>query len=241
VSLCCVCEELPPDWPRLACSRCANRILGALGQIPKLVDELRVELTPDDDARDPVAVGLPAGPQKGSWRESRIRSTRPERLPIAVDPTDLLMPPRHGSLAVASGPYAADQDGHLSVATVLDFWVRDWADLRGEGLPALRTRERSQAVGVLSGWLADRLGWALERHGALDEFARDVFDLSGALYGAVNGGRALPKPMEAPCPRCGLASLLQPFPEADIECGDPDCRRLLSPAEYADHVRGLIG
>lgn len=189
---------------------------------------------------DPVANGLTAGPTKSTWSESRIRSTRPERLPIAVDPTDLLMPARAGSVAVHAGPYAADQVGHLSVATVLDFWCRDWADLRGEGLPPLRTaRERSPA-GLLARWLSDRLDWALQHHPALDEFAHDVSDLLGALFGAVNGGRVVPKPMEADCPRCGWAALFQPFSEADIECGNPDCRRVLSPAEYAEHVRTLI-
>lgn len=253
-ALCCICGERERDYEARsqACSRCAGRLSGALRQIPVLVDELRTaaaevdahvpalrfppghdhagELVPH---RDPLAA-LPAGPLSGVVRGARVSGTPEARLPIRVDPTDLLARPRNGSLAVAArSPWPDDQVGHLAVATVLDFWARDWADLRGEGLPV-------PEVGRLCGWLSDRLDWALREHPALDEFARDVSDLLGALWGLAGHGSARPKPMEAACPSCSLLTLVQPFPEANIECVTVDCGRILTPAEYAEHVNTLI-
>ena len=54
------------------------------------------------------------------------------------------------------------------------------------------------------------------------------------------GGRVVPKLMEAPCPRCEWLTLTQATPEDHIECGNPDCLRVLSPEEYAEHVKRLI-
>lgn len=270
MTLCVIDQENPRDLENnlLCCRVCAGRLAGALRQIPKLVDEVRslglvwrdtregtrAELLGGEVVRvpgmaDPVANLVPAGPVAGGWRESRIRSTRPERVPISLDASDLTAPARAGSVGVKHrGSWFGkpdgdpDQVGHLSVATVLDAHVRQWAEERGEGLPALRTARERSPVGLLARWLTDRLPWALQSLDgeALREFAVDVSDLLGALFGQAYGGRVRPKPMEADCPRCHLATLIQATPEDNIECVSPDCLRVLTPEEYADYVRDLI-
>jgi hypothetical protein len=94
-------------------------------------------------------------------------------------------------------------------------------------------------VQVLAGWLSDRLDWALREHLALDEFARDVSDLLGALWGLAGRGEQRPKLMEAACPACGMASLQHPFPDAYIECAAVDCGRVLTPLEYEEYVMDM--
>lgn len=258
---CVVCQERERDLENnlLCCPRCAGRLAGALRQIPVLVDELhglgyverdtrpgtralrvpvegeeRTEVIRVPAMADPVANLVPAGPLAGASTGPRAGGTRERSLPIRVDPTDLLARPRYGSLLVAGRtPYPDDQVGHLPVATTLDFWVRDWADIRGEGLPDIGT---VSPVALLCGWLEVRLDWALREHGALDEFAGDVSRLLGALYGLAGLGLAAPKLMEAPCPSCRLLALTQPFPEAYIECV---CGRCLTPAEYEEYVMDM--
>lgn len=256
VSACVVCQDRDSEERSQACSRCAGRLAGALRQIPKLVDELRGLGYVERDVRpgtravregaeivrvpamaDPVANLWPAGPMAGASTGPRAGGTRERSLPIRVDPTDLLARPRHGSLLVAGrSPWPDDQVGHLGAAAVLDFWVRDWADLRGEGLPPLQAAGERSPAGLLARWLADRLDWALREHPALDEFAGDVSRLLGALWGLAGHGTARPKLMEAECPSCGLLALTQPFPEAYIEC---DCGRCLTPDEYEEYVMDM--
>lgn len=192
---------------------------------------------------DPVSLGLPAGPARVAWSHSRVRSTRLASVPIAVDPTDLLMPARAGSVGVRTrGQWSRvpdgdpDQIGYLSVATVLDSWVRDWAETRGENLPRLRDGERSQVL-ILCSWLLDRLDWACQHHLALDEFAADVGKLASALYGNAGHGAARPKLMDAPCPECEFVTLNQPYPEAFIECSG--CGRMLTYEEYEEMVKDM--
>lgn len=266
-------HEADEDW--LCCRRAWGRLAGSLRRIPELCEELaglgyvqrdtglrvraevRYENTRKSDVADegfpdPVAYALPAGPLNGRRSGPRVSSTPDPSIPIAVDVTDLLGPARHGSLPVADrSRWPEDQTGFLSAATILDFWARDWADLRGERPPDLRSRDRSLvanvaatshglAVGILCSWLLDRLDWACQRFAALDEFARDIQELSSALYGLNGHGPARPKLMEATCPGCTYTTLVQYYPEANIECLTEDCGRILTPEEYAEHVRSLI-
>lgn len=249
-ALCCVCQDRERDWPALACRRCWGRLAGSLRQIPGLVEELsglgyvqrdRRERPDDVNGRwaDPIAHALPAGPLNGSKSAPRVSGSPGRSAPIRIDPTDLLARSRHASLAVAtSSRWPEDQVGYLSAATILDFWVRDWADLRGEHLPEIG-RERSPAL-TLANWLLDRLDWACQHHFALDEFAGDIQQLSSALYGLCGYGAARPKLMEAPCPSCHLLTLTQCYEESNIECSAIECGRILTVEEYAEHVRTIL-
>src|SRR5688500_18208072 len=175
---------------RLVCWGAQQRLAAALRDIPVLVDELagggyverdtrvgqqRIPVL-DDEGRwlgftrvpgpaDPVAHALTAGPINGRSGAPRVAGSGERSLPSRVDPTDLLAAARPASLAVAvTGLYAADQIGHLAVATELEFWARDWADGRRERAPV-------PTVPLLAGWLLLRLDWACATHPALDEFA----------------------------------------------------------------------
>lgn len=250
-------HEADPGW--LVCRRAWGRLAGALRQIPDLCDELSglgfvqrdtryrlddqkaVAMAYDNAGEphpvyaDPVSYAFPAGPLNGLRNGAKVSGSPGRSAPIRIDPTDLTGRPRHGSVPVADrSPWPEDQVGYLSAATVLDFWVRDWADIRGEGLPA------AQGVRRLSGWLLDRLDWACQSFMALDEFAEDVRKLSSALFGLAGYGAARPKLMEAACPGCHLLTLTQGYPDGQIECNTTDCERILTPEEYAEWVRNLI-
>lgn len=215
------------------------------------------------DWADPIAHSLPAGPLNGLRNGAKVSGSPGRSAPIRIDPTDLTASARVFRLAgrpsteeqrepcrfcrehhrtdlhpplPASEPQDryADQIGYTSAASTLDFWVRDWADIRGEGLPAARGVRR------LSGWLLDRLDWACQSFMALDEFAEDVRKLSSALFGLAGYGAARPKLMEAACPGCHLLTLTQSYPDGQIECNTTDCERILTPEEYAMYVRSLI-
>lgn len=210
------------------CADCAVR----LKMDGRIVEHVAIPARP----ADPVAHRLTSAPINGASTGSRATGTRERSLPIRVDATDILLPVNHGARRLlARGALGLDDDqvGHLSAATILDGWVRDWATYRHESLP-------TPSVPLLCSWLLDRLPWALEHHGALDEFAADIGDLVRTLYGLCGHGAARPKVMEAACPSCGLLTLVQPFPEANIECVTVDCGRILTPAEYAEHVTSLI-
>jgi hypothetical protein len=181
---------------------------------------------------DPVANLFTAGPAKGGWRESRISGTRPERVPLRLDDADLTAPARYGSLAVVERSlWPQDQIGHLAVATELEFWVRDWADQRGEGCP-IPVPDR------LCRWLLDRLDWACKHHPALAEFAAKLTQLRNALTATTGGFDPLPTPVDRPCPACGWWALSRTPGDAYIRCGH--CAAAPTEDEYRDHLEDVI-
>lgn len=254
--LCVICgnREQDPDYSQ-CCPLCPSRLARRLAEIPDLCAELyglgfvqrdfRGEHGfPALDAKgnrlphfDQVANAMPAGPINGGRNGPRVGGSTERPTPIRIDPTDLLAAPRPASLAVRMrGDWwlnggDPDQIGHLSVATELQTWVRDWASERQEGEP-------DPQVPSLCSWLADRLDWAIRTHPAVDEFERDVHRIHAALRAVVGDFPAPPKSMEAPCPTCEALGLFQRYPDDWIECGE--CGRILRPEEYAEYVRGLI-
>lgn len=254
MTVCVVHQDHEADEGWLVCRRAWGRLGGSLRQIPTLVGELHglgyvqrdTGRRRSDDGQvvngwDPVAHALPAGPLNGSRNGAKVSGSPGRSAPIRIDPTDLLGRPRHGSLSVADrSRWPGDQVGYLSAATVLDFWVRDWADLRGESLPVIGAANSSVTSRGLADWLLDRLDWACQHFMALDEFAGDIQTLSSRLYGLAGYGASRPKLMEAPCPSCHLLTLTQCYEESNIDCENVDCRRSLTPDEYAGHVRTLI-
>lgn len=229
---CVICQERPADPGYLTCQRCGARLGAGLRQVAGDVAELAARrLEVDGHAWDPVSVVLPAGPVAGASSGPRSRNGGERSLPIAVDPTDLLLPVNHGARALqARGALGLDDDqvGYVSAATVLDWWAQEWAARRGENIPRVWT------VPALTGWLLLRLPWALEVHPRLAEFAEQLDDLRSALWAACGKGAARPKLMHAPCPGCGLLTLTQAFPEDYIDCDH--CGRCISPLEYEEMV-----
>lgn len=155
----------------------------------------------------------------------RVGGSTEPKLPIAVDLVDLTGEARHGSLDVAdTSPWPDDQIGDLAVATELDFWARDIADVCGEKLPV-------PTAPVLAMWLHERAGWAMDYHHAWDEMAVKVGRIARRLYAVVYPGKPRPEVKAAPCPGCSEATL-----RGDGErvwCVDEVCGRVLTEAEYA--------
>lgn len=145
-------------------------------------------------------------------------------VPVALDPLDLTAAARHGSLLVADlSPWPGDQIGHLAVATELDFWACDIADILGDPKPV-------PVVPVLAMWLRERAGWAWDYYGAVDEMAVKVGRLARTMHAMLNPRQAKAEPKAAPCPGCATPSMLGDGQW--VRCPMPDCGRVLSEAEY---------
>lgn len=257
-SLCILCpprgdddQGHPPEPGWRCCWRAHDRMAAALRDIPVLVDELAGLGYVERDVRqgtravrdgdrivrvpapaDPVAHLWPAGPTNGASSQPRVGGSALPSVPIRIDPTDLLAPARPATLAIAdTGHYASDQIGYLSVATELEFWARDWADLLGHHLPL-------PTVPELARWLLNRLEWACAIHPALDEFAGKLRHLRSTLTAACGRSEPRPEALEAPCPGCGQLALWRDPDLESIACGC--CPVLLSEESYADHVNQLI-
>ena len=141
---------------------------------------------------------------------------------------------------------AGDQIGELSVASVLDSWVRDWIDVRGQ-------REHAPAANVLTmvDWLGKRVDWACDRHPAVDEFADEIHRLLWACRRLA--GELEPQPERChgvPCSRCDQLDLWRhPGSKWRAICGtcgriydEDDYERWVgSMAAYSKATRGRVG
>lgn len=250
-----------PDYERglLCCVRAHLRMASALNVIPERVDELLGHGFVERDVRpgvrralvrgewtgrlyevaapapaDPVANVWPAGPVPGQRGGAKVHAAPSSSPPLSLDAVDLTSRVNHDARALlARGVLGLDDDqvGHLSAATILHGWVRDWAGIRREGEPMPVVREMCR-------WLADRLDWAAAKHPALDEFAGEVLELRAVLTALTGRAEPPPEGLPTPCPGCGHLAL---YRDADLEriaCGS--CSVLLTEDGYAVHVRGLV-
>lgn len=168
---------------------------------------------------------LSAAPGSGNG-QARVSGSSEQSLGVSIPVLDLIGPANTGTV---HDPYR-DQCGNVSVASILDSWAADWADMRGESRPL-------PTVARLSEWLKERLDWADEHHPALQDFAADLQRTVWALR-AANGD--LPAPDDhkdgIECPKCDMMAL---FDVGDfIECVEANygCGKLLTPAEYGQWV-----
>lgn len=177
---------------------------------------------------------LSAAPGSGS-SQARVSGSAEQSLGVRVPVLDLMGPANLGAVRDRFG----DQAGYVSVATVLDSWCSDWAELRGESRPL-------PTVARLAEWLRDRLPWAVGEvqlgrdgkragggHPALDDFSQDLQRTAWALR-AANGD--LPGDDEhkdgIECAKCDMMTL---FDVGDfIECitDKYGCGKLYKPSEY---------
>lgn len=189
--------------------------------------------------REPAAPIGGAAPVPGQPRQPRVTMTRTPPAPMPLDPVDLTAPARHATRRMhARGALGLDDDqhGHLSTATILDTWVRDWRDCLwpDHRLPA-------PTVPVLAAWLRDRADDAAACHPHIDDFAAEIRQLHHILRHAL--GETDPQPETArfegvTCRRCDLRGVLMQRPADDyVECGN--CGLLLTQDEYADWVTQL--
>lgn len=202
--------------PWLTCGPCTGRTRHALREIPDLVHQAAAE------ARVPLKAGA-GGPKVGG-------STEP-RSPLGLDAADLAGTARAGSLAVADRTaWPEDQIGHLPVASELDFWVRDLAEVRGEGVPLPN-------VADLCGWLLDRLDYACAGWLPIDEMAPKIWAMHGALRSVLGHTEPRPETLPAPCRHCDLLALWRDAGSGYVACAG--CEALLTEAEYAEWCREL--
>lgn len=210
---------------------------------PPDVDDRSYRLPGDGDeqAADPLAALGGAGPVPGRSGQPRVSGSRNPAPPVPSDRIDLTLPARPATRRLfARGVLGLDGDqvGHLSVATILDTWVRDWRDRRwfDQHLPAA-------TVADLVHWLRTRLDDACTSHPAIDEFAAEIRAVRSALRRAV--GEADPAPeadryARVPCRRCDLRGVLMRRPgDVYIECGS--CGVLMTDGELTDWVERLAG
>lgn len=162
---CVVCQHndrIPYRPP--VCDACRKRIQSQLREIP----DLYARLDPTPTRR----------------RGEKVTRTPEDPAPLNLDVLDLLAEARPGSVAVKmAGEWShvpggdKHQIGHLSVATRLDQWVRDWISCDwcpGDRLP-------DPYVATLVGWLDARLDLACDRHPAIDEFAAEIRRIHSTL------------------------------------------------------------
>ncbi len=158
-------------------------------------------------------IDLQPGRGVGGSRPTGKPGSRP---PLMVDPLDLTMPARNATVVDLRG----DQIGHISVASTLDSWVRDWCEVRdrGERLPI-------PTVAVLVDWLWLRLGWACDDHPAVDEFASEIRHLHSTLRAVCGETEPRPERIWVPCPnlKCNLLALRRlPGESYPIQCASCD-------------------
>lgn len=145
---CVVCPvyDRKPRLPEhgMVCEPCRKRLAGDLEQI---VEEYAL-----------------LDPTPGTVAGQRVSGTREAPLPGRLDVLNLLGP---GAPAVHDRH--GDQHGDVPTVLLLDQWVHDWRDTRGqrEHLPV-------PTVVELAGWLGRRLDWATDHHLAIDEFAGEI-------------------------------------------------------------------
>jgi hypothetical protein len=225
----------------LCCVPSHLRLASALNVIPDRVDEASSHgYVVRSASTDPVAHLMPAGPVPGQRGGARVHAAPSSQPPLSLDVVDLTSGVNHDARQLlARGVLGLDDDqvGHLSAATILHGWVRDWASIRREGEPMPRVRDMCR-------WLSDRLDWAAGKHPALDEFAADLLELQRTLDAIAGHLPPRPQPVDRPCPACGSLTVVREPPPAH---GPPteyvvckSCQRVLTEAEYRDHLKEVI-
>lgn len=201
--LCVVCPVLRPGDPRIyeranVCDGCRSQVDALLGNVV------------DDYARLPDAL------EPGASNGPKVSGTPSRSLGVRLDPLSLLSPA--GAAGAITDPYG-DQHGSLPALVVMDQWVPDWIDVRGQG-----ERPPVPTMTELTRWLRNRLEWACDYHPAIDDFAQELSDLSRALASAARTDHGRGEKV-GKCPavmrddtRCGTALRVDPFVD-QIQCG----------------------
>jgi hypothetical protein len=137
----------------------------------------------------------------------------------------------------AMSPSAA-QDVVDDLARMLGGWEAAYRDLRGWST-ARRTPDQAEWITACSAWLAARLTRILASPMG-EDFGEEILSWHRELTATAKAGtRKLRKPMR--CPSCSLLTLTWTEGEETVYCGNPDCRRVLSLAEYENEVARRAG
>jgi hypothetical protein len=254
---CLLCADREPDRPAV-CDPCRLWLPTVLRDIDEGYATLTAAepaepagiLIDDDGTFNGPAVydvlPLPAGPIRATVRGAHVSGSRDAPVPVTLDHVDLTAPARVPNPVRGPGWYPRslwpeDQVGHQPVATRLDQWVRDWRtypSCPGDMLP-------TPSVPVLVGWLTVRLGWACDRHPAVDEFAGEMRAIRSVLRTINDGRQEQPELCDGvPCKQCDLKLIYRtPNGRYPFEC-DPEgryggCQALMTEDEYRTWTRML--
>jgi hypothetical protein len=128
---------------------------------------------------------------------------------------------------------ADDQVGHVPVAAVLDQEVRAWADAGAPGSGRLPV----PTVPELGRWLTNRLPWARERYGPIDEFRITLQRLRGTLMGVLDEFDPPPELcVGVECNRCDKRLLYRRNDgTGDVEC--QSCGKILTAGDYTEWAK----
>lgn len=161
-------------------------------------------------------MNLAPGSGPGGPRVSGATRTPP--LPCRLDVLSLTGP----------GDYVdpdTDQHGPMPATAVLSAWCQVFS-----GQPC---RTITTAVDFLL-----RIHQQACQHPLADEYAADIADLHHRLQAHAHT-RPRRRPMQMPCPRCELLTLVRQDGR-DIECTNPGCRATLTPADYDRRAEQLL-
>ncbi|MFB6392616.1 hypothetical protein [Polymorphospora lycopeni] len=224
---------------------------------PPIVDRHRYQTTNPDGTpgrirwADPVARLGGVAPINSRSSQPHVTGSRERPLPTPVDRIDLGAPARPGSIGIATrGHWAArggdpDQVGVLSVATVLDSWVRDWRESMWPDVHLPDARVDQLADWLLAGFDDEqpgvRIDQACDQHPAIDEMATELRALRQALRRALGETDPQPTPVTGvACATCANRALWrQPGDTYAAECAT--CGTLYTDTELADHINELAG
>jgi hypothetical protein len=187
--------------------------------------------------RDPLGPTTSVGPIRGQLAGPRVTSIPDSHPPLPLDPVDLALPANPASRALfarASLGLDNEQVGSLSVATVLEGWVRELIQARNEG-----EHRPEPTVDGLTRWLADRLDWACDEFELVADLADDLRTYRSALRTALGLSDRPEYLTGVPCRKCDLRALYRRNGSTWVECGN--CPNLLSPDEYTDWVQRALG
>lgn len=169
------------------------------------VDQALRALAGPDGLYARLSVSLAPGSGSGGPAVSGSRSAP---LPLRLDPL---------SLAARGG-----------VVTILQTWLIDWHDLLGYRHPRWDGNLQQQCDQVTRR-LRVLLPWAAEKHGAFDEFAREVWQLQRQCESHVTGERP-PRRVRVECP-CGQ-TLGFTLDTTGLRC--PNCQQQYGHSELLD-------
>lgn len=179
--------------------------------IPHVCDGCRTRLTDDLSAIPAayVAVDLETGRTGSERRASGFESRPPLNTPaLSLLAQGSVLPAKEGR------PWPQDQLGTIPPLELLWWWCEDWHGVLSQrGMPG-------PTMASVCSWLLVRLDLACSDHPAVDEFARDVKDISGQLrvFGTKDRGEPAGR-----CPRmngdarCDTPLYVDPYVD-EIEC-----------------------
>lgn len=191
---------------------------------------------------DPVAAVGGVAPINSRSKRPRVSGSHERPIPIDATALDLKAAARFTGNSRGVADWPEDQVGQLSVATVLDEWIRDVRSKIYPGLllPPATIEEMVTWLRTPVGDERSRIDDICDLHPQVADFAAAVQILRGSLRAAT--GETEPKPQRCPHVECKQCDLLMLFkhPGGDVVCANPACQAVLRPEEYDEWAKTVV-